>query len=226
MRPVNRGDIPKNDDGTDKIYQDYSYAKDDLKHRLDNYCSYCEADTSNQVDIEHIIPKEIANELKNEWSNFLLACKVCNRLKGFKNKTRDGYIFPDTHNTAYAYKYTQTKVIVNDELSEDEKILAQNTIDLVDLNRKKDTKDRDDDRIKRSQVWNKALDSLQDYKELNKDQMIRQIGRSVEGFVSSWLEVFKDHPEVKKEILENKSGTAMECYDDDFNPIKILQRDA
>ena len=217
MRPIKRG---KNS----KIYTEYGQAKDDLKNEFGAYCSYCEMNTDNQVDIEHILPKEHYPTLITEWSNFLLACKACNRQKWDKNIKKENYIFPDTDNTAYAYKYSQTKVTVNQDLDDNEKILAQNTLDLVDINRKKDSKKRDDDRVTRSQEWNKALDSLADYKECKTPQMLRQIGRSPSGFFSSWLEIFKEYPEIKKEILENVNGSAMECYDEDINPIQSLVR--
>jgi len=54
--------------------------------------------------------------------------------------------------------------------------------------------------------------------------MIRQIGRSPSGFISSWLTIFKDYPEVKEKILSNTLGTQMDCYDREFNPVARLDR--
>lgn len=39
-----------------------------------------------------------------------------------------------------------------------------------------------------------------------------------------WIQIFKDYPEVKKAILENVSGTALECYDENYNPKEDLSR--
>ena len=39
-----------------------------------------------------------------------------------------------------------------------------------------------------------------------------------------WIQIFKDYPEVKKAILENVSGTALECYDENYNAKEDLSR--
>lgn len=218
MRPVFKGTALQ-------AYTSYREAKDDLRNRIGSYCSYCEMNISNQPDIEHVAPKSKNPELENDWDNFLLACKTCNTLKLNFNDNREGYIFPDTHNTAYAYKYTQTTIGVNAALNDIEQKFAQATLDLVKINREKDTEGRTDDRrIARLREWNKALDSLEDFKSCSTDQMAKQIGRSPEGFHSSWLEIFKDYPKVKEEILNQLSGTNMSCYNEDFNPCQTLGR--
>lgn len=219
MRPINKGLAPKN-------YASYNQAKDDLRSSIGSFCSYCEINISNQPDIEHVSPKSKNHDTENDWGNFLLACKTCNTIKSNNNDNRDGYIFPDTHNTAYAYRYTQTKIEANHELSEEEKDLAAATIELVKLNRQHDTNGREDDRIfSRVREWDKAVESLDDYKNCSNDEMARQIGRSPSGFHSSWLEVFSNYSKVKQEILKNVNGTAMECYCDDLYPCNRLERE-
>ena len=175
------------------------------------------------MDIEHISPKSKNPHLATDWNNLLIACKICNRIKSNKNENRDGYIFPDIHNTAYAYNYTQSKVLINEKLTDDEKKLAQATLDLVDINRKKDSNNRKDDRFfARIREWDKAKDSLDDYHKNNSNEMKRQIARSASCFISSWLTIFKDYKEVKEEILKNSIGTNINYYDDDFNPIERI----
>lgn len=216
MRPVVKGIAPK-------TYTSYSQAKDDLRNAIGSYCSYCEMNISNQPDIEHVVPKSKAPVLENDWNNFLLACKTCNTIKSIDNDTRSGYVFPDTHNTAYAYRYTQTTVIVNTALNDEEQKLAQATLDLVKINREKDTSGRTDDRrVARVNEWNKALESLEDFVVCSTDEMARQIGRSPSGFHSSWLEIFREHPKVKAEILKQVVGTDMSCYCVDFNPCQMI----
>ena len=218
MRPINKGTAPR-------VYTDYHQAKDDLRDRLSSYCSYCEMNISNGMDIEHVSPKSKNPELANDWDNFLIACKFCNRIKSNDNTNRDGYIFPDTHNTAYAYSYTKTKVKVNELLNTNEKLLAQNTIDLIDINREKDSTNRKDDRfVARLIEWDKAQESLEDYQKNSSEEMIRQIARSHSGFISSWLTIFENYTEVKQELLNRLSGTAMECYDSDIKPVERLSR--
>ena len=218
MRPVNKGLAPQ-------IYINYLQAKDDLRDVIGSYCSYCELNISNGMDIEHISPKSKNPEIENAWENLLVACKICNRNKSNNNDNRDGYIFPDTHNTAYAFKYTKTKVLINDDLNDEEKILAQNTITLVKINRENDSQNRIDDRLyHRIREWDKAEDSLKDYLKNSSQEMINQITRSHTHFISSWLEIFKSYPEVKKALLESIAGTNFRCYDDDFNAVRSLER--
>ena len=226
MRPVNRGLISKNEDGTDKVYTSYKQAKDDLKNALGNYCSYCEMGIENQVDIEHVIPKNHDSSLENDWNNFLLACKSCNVIKSDNNTTRNGYVFPDIQNTSFLFEYSVNNVKVKEDLSADVKVLATATFNLVKLDRKSDTSDMTDDRaFARLNSWNKAQEALKDFLELpNHDAMIRQTARSCNGFFSMWIQIFKDYPEVKKAILENVSGTAIECYDENYNPKEELNR--
>ncbi len=226
MRPVNKGSIPKNTDGSDKKFTDYKQVKDDLRTRLGSFCSYCEMNIDNQPDIEHVSPKSKKPELETDWNNFLLACKPCNIIKDNNNANRDGYVFPDTHNTAFLYDYSILGVRVKDNLPNDVKILATATFNLVQLNRKLDTSSRTDDRaLARLNAWNKAQDALKDFLELPENNaMIRQTARSCNGFFSLWIQIFKDYPEVKKAILENVSGTDMECYDENFNPKENLRR--
>lgn len=223
MRPVNRGLIPKNEDGTDKVYTSYGQAKDDLRKRLS---SFCEMNIDNQPDIEHVSPKSKNSDLEKEWNNFFLGCKTCNIIKDDKNENRNGFVFPDTHNTSFLYEYSNSGITVKDSLLEDIKLLATATFDLVELNRDTDTTGRIDDRkLARNNSWNKAQEAFKDFLELpNNEAMIRQTARSCNGFFSMWVQIFQNYPEVKKAILENVNGTALECYDENYNPKEELSR--
>ena len=226
MRSINKGTVPKKEDGTDKEYTSYGQAKDDLRDRIDSFCSYCEMNIENQPDIEHVSPKSVNPHLETAWSNFLLACKPCNIIKSNDNETRDGYVFPDTNNTSFLYEYSINGVKVKDDLDDQIKVLATATFNLVKLNRKVDTSNRSDDRaIARLNSWNKAQEALIDLLELPTDPaMIRATARSCNGFFSMWLQIFKDYPEVKRNILNNVAGTALDCYDENINPIENISR--
>jgi len=218
MRPVNKGEAPC-------VYIQYSEAKDDLREALGAYCSYCEMNITNGMDIEHVSPKSKNPTLSVSWDNFLIACKVCNRLKSNVNDCRGGYIFPDTHNTAYAYQYSQQGVAINNALDEAEQQLALNTLNLVQLNRTVDSTKRKDDRyVQRLVEWDKAQESLKDYEIMQSPEMKRQVVRSHAGFISSWLEIFKDYPEVKQGLLESIKGSNFNCYDDfRYFPVAVLE---
>ncbi len=230
MRPVNKDDIPKKEDGSNKEYTSYAQAKDDLRDRLDSFCSYCEMNIDNQPDIEHISPKSKNPDLETAWENFLLACKPCNIIKSDDNNARDGYVFPDTDNTSFLYEYSINGVKVRDDINNDLKVLATATFDLVKLNRKLDTSGRIDDRARaRNNSWEKATMALEDFIKLlpstqDKESLVRLTANTCNGFFSMWIQIFQDYPEVKKAILENVTGTALECYDENINPIEEISR--
>lgn len=226
MRPVDRGAIPKDSNNEDKVYTAYKQAKDDLKNSLGAFCSYCEMNIDNQSDIEHVVPKSLDGELINNWTNFLLACKSCNIIKSNNNEDREGYVFPDEHNTSFLFEYNINGVLIRSDLPYEIKELAEATYNLVKLNRKKDTSGMTDDRaFARLRSWQKAQEALADFLELPESlAMIRQTARSCDHFFSMWIQVFSDYPEVKKAILEGVSGSALECYDENFTPIETLER--
>ncbi len=58
-----------------------------------------------------------------------------------------------------------------------------------------------------------------------KETVINMTANNCNQFISVWLEVFKDHPEVKREMIKNIKGTAIECYDENINPIQSIHRD-
>jgi len=226
MRPINRGKIPLDKKDTSKVFRHYRHAKDDLIERLGSFCSYCEMNIENQADVEHVSPKSKNPTLEKRWNNLLLGCKTCNIIKDNKNDNREGYLFPDTHNTSFLYEYSISDVKVKDDLEQCTKDLATATFNLVDLNRKVNTSNQIDDRARaRNNSWEKAQMALEDFLKLpSHPAMISSTARSCDSFFSLWLQIFKEHPEVKKAILKNVSGTAMECYDEKLNPIKNIQR--
>jgi len=224
MRPVNKGTVPIDENNNEKVYTAYRQAKDDLISRLDSFCSYCEMNIENQPDIEHVCPKSKNPTLETDWNNFLLACKTCNIIKDNNNENRDGYIFPDTHNTSFLYLYSINNVEIKNTLDDEVKDVATKTFNLVKLNRKLDTSNRTDDRARaRNNSWEKAQEALRDLLELpTHTAMIRQTARSCNGFFSMWLQVFQDYPKVKQAILENVKGSRIECYDENSNPIENI----
>lgn len=224
MRPVKKGEAPK-------TYTAYKYAKDDLIERLGYYCSYCEMNISNQADVEHVAPKSKNKDLELEWDNFLLGCKACNILKSNNNNDRIGYPFPDEYNTAYLFSYKNGKVEIRDGLNVEDQAMAKKLFELVQLDREKQTSGQNDDRCYSRQLeFKKACDSLNRYKDyiaLEPSEELLNIyieNHIVTAFFSVWLEVFKDYPRVKKVILENIPGTAMECYDENMEPKENIER--
>lgn len=65
----------------EKLTEIYQQSKVDLEDNIGRYCSYCEI-ISNDLAVEHIVPKAPYPLKMIEWDNFLLGCKGCNSTKG------------------------------------------------------------------------------------------------------------------------------------------------
>ncbi len=100
MRAVLKGESPQ----TYKRYQD---ARNDLGSRIDWHCSYCEMAITNMIEVEHVVPTANGGD-PLAWENLLLSCKYCNTVKGARNLSREGYIWPDRDNSDAAFDYSET----------------------------------------------------------------------------------------------------------------------
>lgn len=60
----------------------YRQARSSLIADIGQYCSYCELPLTSSLAIEHTLPKYWFPQNQLSWSNFLLACPVCNSVKG------------------------------------------------------------------------------------------------------------------------------------------------
>jgi uncharacterized protein (TIGR02646 family) len=168
MRPVDKGT-------NSQIFTHWREARDPLVGRIGDYCSYCERICDPHV--EHIIPKSAYFEGMLDWDNFLLGCQHCNSIKGVKDARVDPHLFPDSHNTSHAYIYCDDgRVLINDALSPSEQMAAKNTEELVGLNRRLDSDDREDWRWKkRVRAWKIVKDSWEDWQATPTPQMKRRI---------------------------------------------------
>lgn len=236
MRPVDKGTSTKH-------YAKYQDASDDLTKKLGFMCSYCEMDISNNPAVEHVQPKSKNPKLINEWSNFLLGCTYCNSAKNDYNDDREGYYFPDEYNTAYIFNWTKDKVVEpNPLLSEEEQKIAQNTIDLVKLNRTsamaRALNKRANREIKREEAWSIAEKRLEDLHKIrndllkcNDEELINKIIKTfahsmavgIESHVSIYMKVFENEPTVLNEIINNSKGIRRECFREDGNPKSIIK---
>jgi len=201
MRPVEKGISPRH-------YTSYKSAKKDLANRIGWYCSYCEMPVKNMIEIEHVIPKSKGgNEV--DWNNFLLACRYCNSLKDNKNTTRDEHFFPDTDNTILTFEYSEAKTIeAKNNLTHENKKIANNTINLLGLNRypggSNEPTEADTRWISRNETWNLAKDTLTDWLNNQTYEAVNYIARTAKasGHFSIWITVFKDF-EIIIEALYN-----------------------
>ena len=192
MRPLIRPEFKGN---RPRRYGDYLQP---LLTDFGRYCSYCER--LEKLDVEHVVPKSIAPELELEWSNLLLGCLRCNRdFKKNHNHSRDGYIWPDQHNTFAMLHYDATgRVRTASDLTPEEQRCAQATITLLKLD------DSDQPQIVLNQhrrtTFRIAQKQKQDYQ--NGYTSVDEICDLASlGYWSVWMTAFAEFPEVVTALI-------------------------
>ena len=221
VRPVERGAWPLNSSGNQKVYAKYGDAQPDLYERLGAYCSYCELCIEDCLHVEHILPKAVPRytHLEREWPNFLLACTRCNSIKGHDDINLDDYFWPHADNTFRAFIYEYGGIVrVNTNLSYDEQVKAQRTLELTGIDRKPghlhfEPKDRR--WLKRRDAWDKAIIALQDIQG-NQTPEFRETVVSLAiatGFWSVWVTVFQSEAAMLKLFVDAFPGTCTVCFD-------------
>lgn len=220
MRPVDKGPAPG------VTFQTYQDAEPYLEQRLGAYCSYCEFPISHVPEVEHKEAKGRGGK-KLEWNNLLLSCKYCNtrESKIIGKGEKDRYIWPDEDDTFHAYTYHDGHPKLNIEYLNQQvpqlKEKAENLYNILKLdNRPIKPNDKDRRYSKRSEAYNCAMESLEDWKKIqtehDKEKYLTQTERLAValGFFSVWMEVFKNYPEVRNRLINIFPGTKAKYCDD------------
>jgi HNH endonuclease len=224
LRPVDRGPVPLDDAGNPLTFAHYRDAKFYLVERLGPYCSYCERFLATHIAVEHVEAKSTGGGIV-DWENFLLACVNCNSAKGARSSA--GKYLPHTHNTAYAFVYSEgARIEANPYLSLSEQQTAQETLALLGLNDLQPSSPRDADRRYDDYVemWNKAEASKrrlsrvrlkQGYVQEYCEEIVE--GAHSRGAFSIYRAVFADDPIMLKMLLDKflPHGTRQCCFDAD-----------
>lgn len=233
MRPIQKWTVghinPKNQKAILKEYKPHTTAKPDLEDNLGPYCGYCEVFNST-TQVDHIISQnqDTSKEKIYLWDNFIPACSKCN---GKDNKTNkivnfDTIYFPDRNNTLMAFTYGEGGfVAVNPDLSNEQKLKAQSLMDLICLdkypkNPKYSEFNANDNRwMHRDHAWKDAVRYLDKYEagQVDADGVANYADRR--GFFSVWFTIFSAHKDVKKALINSFEGTALDCFDEEYNPI-------
>ncbi len=248
MRPIERGQVPKNDDGTLKTVAIYQNWRKDLINRLGNYCSFCEMRLNDSPQIEHVIAQDIKPQLALDWANMLLACGACNRAKSNAPCPTETHYLPTTHNTFLPFLFSITTnprqdneaasfVVVNTNLQANQQIKAQNTLNLCQLDtdftaigsEQKVTDLRWRYRyqaIKKAKMWRQDWDDW-----AHQTIPTRFIGLLITaaegGFWSVWFKVFEDVQAIREALVREFVGTATTCFDNNtYAPIPRNPADA
>lgn len=223
MRPVHRGDWPKDGAGAEVTFADYGHARPHLIARLGDYCSFCEVQLSSP-DVEHIRHKKGNPDLEREWSNLLLACRSCNSTKSTQVTTAadvEARLWPHLDRTFEAYVYEAGGVVRL--ATQEDPLLAQRahlTAEMVGLlklpghglTREQVLRDSDRRYRLRSQAWEEAIQARAD---LDKEDSVSNrrlilISAGARGFWSVWLTVFRDDAQMVADLIACRSfpGTA------------------
>lgn len=218
MRPVTRVAAPK-------IYKKYQDALDDLETCFGQYCSYCERRIPVLLAVEHVSPKSKDAARETDWTNFLLGCVNCNSTKGNTPTNDQDFLWPDKDNTLMAIQYIAGGLVIPSPTVASNilpKVVA--LIELVGLDRHpgqpvvKQPADRDRRYIEREEKWSLAH-RMRDLLVSNNNAAFREaiVELAIQsGFFSIWITVFHDDPEIRRRLVEAHSGTARDCFEDDW----------
>lgn len=223
MRPVERGDVPVDKNGNEKVYGQYQHARGDLINCLGEFCSYCEMHLDSSLAVEHVQPKSRHLDFELEWHNFLLACGNCNPTKGDQEISLDNYLWPDRDNTFLAFEYCEDGIIVaNANLEPIQLTQAKATLRLLGLDKTKPGNNpamSDRRLINRQTEWSKATDMLQEYESASfasREILLKVLSIMVDKYWSIWMTVFQNHHEVVSIFIHSQEfpGTSRDCFDD------------
>ncbi|MDR1963594.1 MAG: HNH endonuclease [Planctomycetaceae bacterium] len=176
MRPITRGEQP-----AELVIKQYRYAAPFLVQKLGCYCSYCEMRIPAGLAVEHVQPKLKRADLKLTWDNFLLACSICNSIKGDQDINLSDYYWQDQDNTFSIFCYSREGITVNESLNPKDKEKSKRTLRLTGLNRftqlnRLDILSQVDNRLADFiQVWEEAKAAKNDLDEEPSNKRIRNL---------------------------------------------------
>jgi len=172
--------------------------------------------------VEHKSPKVLDPARETDWVNFLLACSICNSIKGNKPTNEEDFVWPDRDNTLLAFQYRNGLLEVDAKVSQATNEKINRLIDLLGLDRhpghsagklpsRRDSRYRD-----REEVWTLARNQKS---KLDEDDSVSRRSDIVDmargyGFFGVWMSVFDNHPAMRKLLIAAFKGTALDCFDD------------
>ncbi len=212
MRPVERGELPLDENGEPILFKQYKEANLFLKERLGKYCSYCEMYIPAGLYVEHIQPKHVYPLKELDWDNFLLACCHCNSSKGKTDIIVAEYYLPHKDNTFLAFEYIDNgSIIPHSQLTSQQQNLALNSLKLFNLSQ--DTCSQNDPRLlQRREAWRIAKET---YDDLQNGAQLRTVQNLIigTGNWSVWMTVFQDNPKILSWLINDAfSGTCQQCF--------------
>jgi len=221
VRPVARGARPVDEEGVGRDFAEYAHARPHLIERMGDYCSFCEMQLSAALAVEHIRHKNGNPQLERQWENFLLACPSCNSTKGTKVSSAHDVtcrLWPHTDRTFDVYHYEsggRVSLVPVSDASLAQR--AEATEAMLGLTRQpgdgltaEQIKRGSDNRWKkRREAWDEAVSARTDLLEADTPVVRRKIlaVARAQGFWSVWMTVFRDDPEMQRDLCMAFRGT-------------------
>jgi hypothetical protein len=137
------------------------------------------------------------------------------------------FLWPDIDNTLAAFTYSEGGFVdVSKGLTTSVKRKANKLMKLVGLDRHEaDGRPKPAGRDKRWQqridAWDSAVRAKALLKELKDALPARElvlIAAEAYGFFSIWMTVFLDHRPIRQALIKRFAGTAVDCFDANFDP--------
>jgi len=196
---------------------------------LGAHCSYCErAGVPQDLHVEHVYPAQAHPSLATQWKNFLVACNTCNTYKrlhlgdGRQRSLLMRYLWPHIDNTAIAFQYKSTGAVeIAASVPPHLRRAAELTRDMSGLMRSPAKAANYaalgvayDGISQRSEVWRQALGFRQMFLSNPTAFNATMIadGASSIGHFSVWMEVFRDRPDVRRELIRAFKAD-QNCFD-------------
>ena len=250
MRPIERGAVPTNADGTSKTVSNYRNWRKDLITRVGNYCSFCEMTLNDSPQVEHVIAQYINSGL-NIWNGqtcyWLVVLAIVQ--KSHKACSPQTHYLPTVHNTFLPFQFSKTTntrqhnepasfVIINHGLTANQQVKAQNTLDLCQLHtdytafgsEQKVTDLRWKYRmeaIHNAELWRQEWDNWGHQSNVAQFVGLLITAAKAKGFWSVWFTIFQDVQDIRQALITEFAGTAINCFDKaTYLPIHRNQMDS
>lgn len=213
MRPIDKTLFTANQ----LEYNPYGDAKPDLILAIGNFCSYCEREGfSSSLDVEHIEDKHTHGHKKTLWSNFLLACKNCNSIKGTQLVNFLNIVLPHNSDTFSVFEYLESGLItVKANIDPQLKLKVEEIIRLLGLDRRPGHvlySYKDDRWQERKQAWELAKKYRLKFQGGRCDsETILDLALKT-GFWSIWMNAFAGLKEIEIELINGFVGTNLSYF--------------
>jgi HNH endonuclease len=213
MRPIKKGAWPKDNNGNNLDFSDYTKAKPFLIERTGLYCHLCERNVQrSDLTIEHIQGQTLHPGKKGDWDNFLLSCRSCNSTKKEDVSSINNYFWPHIHYTLAIFESDLETGLVSynmECITKDDYVnKAKGLIRIYGLDKTHNSDGTSHDsyieRLKAITIIKFKLERIKKRGNQLEEEDISEICMDAirYGFFSVWLKVFENCPEVFSVLIK------------------------